>query len=328
MPESPPKPFAREQELLCRIRTEIGKVVVGQEQVVDRILIAILCGGHVLIEGVPGLAKTLLISTLARTLDASFSRIQFTPDLLPGDLVGTQIFHPQTGAFHTRKGPVFAQIILADEINRSPAKVQSALLEAMQEKQVTIGDESFPLDEPFMVLATQNPIEQEGTYPLPEAQLDRFLFKIIVRYPELEQEREILRRMSKNTPILRVERVTSAPAILEMRQALDNVFMKDVIESYILQIVDATRRPGGYQLDDLVPLIRHGASPRASIYLAKAAKARSLMEGRDYVVPSDVQSIGPEVLRHRIALTYKAQARDFTSDQVIEAIFRKVPVPA
>ncbi|MBU6303186.1 MAG: MoxR family ATPase [Verrucomicrobia bacterium] len=328
MPESPPKSFAREQQLLRRIREEIGKVVVGQEQVVDRLLVAILCGGHVLIEGVPGLAKTLLVSTLARTLDASFSRIQFTPDLLPGDLVGTQIFHPQSGGFHTRKGPVFAQIILADEINRSPAKVQSALLEAMQEKQVTIGEESFRLEEPFMVLATQNPIEQEGTYPLPEAQLDRFLFKVIVRYPALEQEREILRRMSRSVPELEVEKVTGAPAILELRRALDSVFMKDVIESYILQVVDASRRPGEYGLEDLVPLIRHGASPRASIYLAKAAKARALMEGRDYVVPSDVLEIAPEVLRHRIALTYKAQARDITPDQVIESIFRKVSVPA
>lgn len=328
MPEAPPKPFVREQQLLRNIREEIAKVVIGQDQVVDRLLIAILCGGHVLIEGVPGLAKTLLVSTLARTLDASFSRIQFTPDLLPGDLVGTQIFHPQSGEFHTRKGPVFAQILLADEINRSPAKVQSALLEAMQEKQVTIGEESFALEEPFMVLATQNPIEQEGTYPLPEAQLDRFLFKIIVRYPGLEQEREILRRMSKNAPDLAVERVTGAPAILELRRALDGVFMKDVIESYILQVVDASRRPGEYGLEDLVPLIRHGASPRASIYLAKGAKARALLEGRDYVVPSDVQEIGPEVLRHRIALTYKAQARDLTADHVIESIFRKISVPA
>jgi MoxR-like ATPase len=328
MPEAPPKPFVREQQLLRNIREEIAKVVIGQDQVVDRLLIAILCGGHVLIEGVPGLAKTLLVSTLARTLDASFSRIQFTPDLLPGDLVGTQIFHPQSGEFHTRKGPVFAQILLADEINRSPAKVQSALLEAMQEKQVTIGEESFALEEPFMVLATQNPIEQEGTYPLPEAQLDRFLFKIIVRYPGLEQEREILRRMSKNAPDLAVERVTGAPAILELRRALDGVFMKDVIESYILQVVDASRRPGEYGLEDLVPLIRHGASPRASIYLAKGAKARALLEGRDYVVPSDVQEIAPEVLRHRIALTYKAQARDLTADHVIESIFRKLSVPA
>jgi MoxR-like ATPase len=328
MPEAPPKPFVREQQLLRNIREEIAKVVIGQDQVVDRLLIAILCGGHVLIEGVPGLAKTLLVSTLARTLDASFSRIQFTPDLLPGDLVGTQIFHPQSGEFHTRKGPVFAQILLADEINRSPAKVQSALLEAMQEKQVTIGEESFALEEPFMVLATQNPIEQEGTYPLPEAQLDRFLFKIIVRYPGLEQEREILRRMSKNAPDLAVERVTGAPAILELRRALDGVFMKDVIESYILQVVDASRRPGEYGLEDLVPLIRHGASPRASIYLAKGAKARALLEGRDYVVPSDVQEIAPEVLRHRIALTYKAQARDLTADHVIESIFRKISVPA
>ncbi len=328
MPEAPPKPFAREQDLLRQIRAEIAKVVVGQETVVDRLLIALLCSGHVLIEGVPGLAKTLLVSTLARTLDASFNRIQFTPDLLPGDLVGTQIFHPRSGEFHTRKGPIFAQIILADEINRSPAKVQSALLEAMQEKQVTIGEESFPLQEPFMVLATQNPIEQEGTYPLPEAQLDRFLFKVIVNYPTLDQEREILRRMSRNVPSLEVNRVARAGTILELRTALDTVFMKDVLELYILQLVDATRHPGNYGMEDLEPLIRHGASPRASIYLAKAAKARSVLEGRDYVIPSDVQAIGAEVLRHRVALTYKAQARDLTSEEVIDTIFRKVPIPA
>jgi MoxR-like ATPase len=328
MPEPAPRPFVREQELLRRVRAEVSKVVVGQEAVIDRLLIALLCSGHVLIEGVPGLAKTLLVSTLARTLDASFNRIQFTPDLLPGDLVGTQIFHPRSGEFHTRKGPVFAQIILADEINRSPAKVQSALLEAMQEKQVTIGDESFPLEEPFMVLATQNPIEQEGTYPLPEAQLDRFLFKVVVGYPTLEQEREVLRRMSRNAPSLAVDRVADAAAILEARRSLDGVFMKDTLELYVLHLVDATRHPDRHGMPDLVPMIRHGASPRASIYLAKAAKARAVLEGRDFVIPADIEAIGAEVLRHRIALTYKAQAKDLTTDQVVDTLFRHVPIPS
>ncbi len=322
-----PKVFAEEKETLSRIREEIAKVVVGQEQIVDRLLIAILCSGHVLIEGVPGLAKTLLVSTLARALDVSFNRIQFTPDLLPGDLVGTLVFHPKTGEFHTQKGPVFANIILADEINRSPAKVQSALLEAMQEKQVSIGDESFQLDEPFLVLATQNPIEQEGTYPLPEAQLDRFLFKVIVKYPSLKQEQKIMRKMAQSEPDLEVKPVISGREILDLRKSLDDVFMKDTVESYILHIVDATRHPKAYDLEDLGPMIRHGASPRASIFLAKASKAFAVLEGRDYVLPSDVRAIANEVMRHRIALTYKAEAKDVTSDQLVEQIFSKVPVP-
>ncbi len=325
--EQPPKAFADEQETLQAIRDEIARVVVGQDQVVNRLLIALLCSGHVLIEGVPGLAKTLLVSTLAKTLDTSFNRIQFTPDLLPGDLVGTLVFHPKTGEFHTQKGPIFANILLADEINRSPAKVQSALLEAMQEKQVSIGDETFPLDEPFMVLATQNPIEQEGTYPLPEAQLDRYIFKVLVTYPSLEQERTVMRRMSKNTPPLEAKSVVTGDEILELRKRLDDVFMKDTVEHYILTIVDATRQPTHYDMPELEPLIRHGASPRASIFLAKASKANALLEGRDYVIPADVKAIAPEVLRHRVALTYKAEAQDVTSEDLVETIFRHTEVP-
>lgn len=323
-----PHPFAEEQKILQQLRDEVARVVVGQEKVVDLLLLALLCSGHVLIEGVPGLAKTLLISTLARTLDTSFNRIQFTPDLLPGDLVGTLIFHPKTGEFVTQKGPVFANVVLADEINRSPAKVQSALLEAMQERQVSIGNDTFPLDEPFIVLATQNPIEQEGTYPLPEAQLDRFLFKVVVGYPTIEQEREVLRRMSRSTPDLSVRAVACGETILRMRKCLDQVFLKDLVELYILHLVDATRHPANYGLPQEETYIRHGASPRASIFLAKAAKAYALMRGRDYVVPADVHAIAPSVLRHRIALTYKAQAQKVTSDQVIDRIFNQVPVPA
>tara|TARA_R110002096_G_scaffold100173_5_gene221973 strand:- start:5960 stop:6943 length:984 start_codon:yes stop_codon:yes gene_type:complete len=323
-----PKVFAEEQKVLSRIRDEIAKVVVGQEEVVERLLIAMLCSGHVLIEGVPGLAKTLLVSTLAKALDVDFNRIQFTPDLLPGDLVGTLVFHPKTGEFHTQKGPVFSNILLADEINRSPAKVQSALLEAMQEKQVSIGEESFKLDEPYMVLATQNPIEQEGTYPLPEAQLDRFLFKVIVKYPTLEQEQKIMRKMAQSSPDLEVSSIAGGPEILKLRKSLDEVFMKDTVESYILHIVDATRHPETYGLEELGPMIRHGASPRASINLAKASKACAMMDGRDYVLPADVRAIANEVMRHRIALTYKAEAKDVTPDEVVEQIFKKVPVPS
>lgn len=328
MSASSATPFAQEQKVLQQLRDEIAHVVVGQEQVVDHLLLALLCSGHVLIEGVPGLAKTLLISTLAKTLDTSFNRIQFTPDLLPGDLVGTLVFHPKTGEFLTQKGPVFANVVLADEINRSPAKVQSALLEAMQERQVSIGNDTFPLEEPFIVLATQNPIEQEGTYPLPEAQLDRFLFKVVIGYPTIEQEREVLRRMSRSTPDLGVKAVARGKTILEMRKCLDQIFLSEVVELYILHLVDASRHPANYGLPQEEALIRHGASPRASIFLAKAAKAHALMKGRDFVVPADVHAIAPSVLRHRIALTYKAQAQKITSAQIIDRIFQQVPVPS
>ena len=287
---------------------------------------ALLCGGHVLIEGFPGLAKTLVVSTLSQTLEASFNRIQFTPDLLPGDLIGTLIFNPKTGEFNSHKGPIFCNILLADEINRSPAKVQSALLEAMQEKQVTIGDTCYPLDEPFLVLATQNPIEQEGTYSLPEAQLDRFMFKLKVDYPTLEEEQEIMKRMSKSDPLLQVDAVIHGDDVLKMRKKLDEVFLKEEIEEYILRLVAATRRPEDFGMD-ILPLIRHGASPRASIFLAKAAKAKALFDGRDYVVPGDVKAIAPIVLRHRVAVTYKAEAKDITSDELIKQILGTVEIP-
>jgi len=311
--------------LLDRAREQIGRVVVGQGHLVDDLLLALLCSGHVLIEGIPGLAKTLVVSTLAQTLDTSFNRIQFTPDLLPGDLVGTLVFNPKDGGFTTQKGPIFANILLADEINRSPAKVQSALLEAMQEKQVTIGDETYPLEEPFLVLATQNPIEQEGTYTLPEAQLDRFIFKTVVTYPTLEEEREVMRRMSKSTPNLAVEGVLSKPDILRMRSRLDDILLKENLEDYILRLVEASRDPDKHGIE-LGPQIRHGASPRATIFLARAARAHAFLEGRDFTTPTDVKAIAPQVLRHRIATTYQAEARGISSDQIVEEVLGTVAI--
>ena len=311
--------------LLGKARTEIAKVVVGQGHLVDDLFLALLCSGHVLIEGIPGLAKTLVVSTLAQTLDTTFNRIQFTPDLLPGDLIGTLVFHPASGDFTTQKGPIFANILLADEINRSPAKVQSALLEAMQEKQVTIGDETYPLDEPFLVLATQNPIEQEGTYTLPEAQLDRFLFKTVVTYPTLGEEQEVMRRMSKATPDLAVGQTLSEADVLRMRARLDDILLKENLEHYILRLVQSSREPDAYGIG-LGEHIRHGASPRATIFLAKAAKAHAFLEGRDFTTPTDVKAIAPQVLRHRIATTYQAEARGITSDEIVEEILGTVPI--
>ncbi|MEM9280332.1 MAG: MoxR family ATPase [Verrucomicrobiota bacterium] len=321
-----PREFKREREVLHKIRDQISQVVVGQGQLVEELLMALLCGGHVLIEGFPGLAKTLMVSTLSQTLHASFSRIQFTPDLLPGDLVGTLVFNPKSGDFYPQKGPIFCNILLADEINRSPAKVQSALLEAMQERQVTIGDTSYRLDEPFLVLATQNPIEQEGTYSLPEAQLDRFMFKLRVDYPTFAQEQEVMRRMSKASPKLEVEAVVSCGEVLAMRQRLDDVFLKEEVEEYILHLVKASRAPSEYGLD-IDEFIRHGASPRASIFLAKAARARALIDGRNYVVPGDVKETAPNVLRHRVAVTYKAEAREMGSDDIVRELLNTIPLP-
>jgi len=311
---------------LTRLREEIAKVLVGQEELVEKLVIALLCKGHVLIEGIPGLAKTLTISTLAQAIHGTCSRIQFTPDLLPGDLVGTLVYNPKTGDFTPHKGPIFANLILADEINRSPAKVQSALLEAMQEKQVTIGDETYNLQAPFMVLATQNPIEQEGTYQLPEAQLDRFFFKLTVDYPTLDEEQEIMRRMAKSAPTLSVTEVLSNEGVLQLQTAVDDIFLKENMERYILHVVDATRNPEKYGLD-FGPMIRHGASPRASIFLAMAARANAMIQGRDFVVPEDVETIGKDVLRHRVALTYKAEAQSIQSESLIQQIFDQVEVP-
>lgn len=316
--------FNLENQKLDEVRQEVAEVVVGQSDLVDRLLVCLLCNGHVLIEGVPGLAKTLTVSTMAQTLGVDFSRIQFTPDLLPGDLIGTLIYNQQSGEFTPHKGPVFANIVLADEINRSPAKVQSALLEAMQEKQVTIGTESYPLDEPFLVLATQNPIEQEGTYPLPEAQLDRFMLKVIVEYPTIEEEHTIMNRMSVSQPKMSVNRVMSAEDILEMRTRLDTIHTSEALEKYVLKIVDATRNPASYGLDELSPLINHGVSPRASIFLIKGSKAHALLEGRDYVTPQDVKWIAPDVLRHRLSITYKAEAEGKDVEYILNRILSTV----
>jgi len=316
----------KESEVLSRIRNEIQKVIVGQEYLIDRLLISLLCSNHVLIEGVPGLAKTLSVTTLAKTIEASFQRIQFTPDLLPADLIGTLVYNPRSGDFTTKKGPIFANIILADEINRAPAKVQSALLEAMQERQVTIGDETHALDEPFMVLATQNPIEQEGTYPLPEAQVDRFMLKLKVTYPSKTEEHEILKRMAKSAPKLDVEPIIQPTDISRLRQLADDIYMDEKIEDYILNIVQATRTPKEYKLD-IEDLIQYGASPRATIFLSMASKACALLQGRGYVTPQDVKTIGTDVLRHRVIVSYEAEAEEKTSEDIVQQIFDAVEVP-
>jgi MoxR-like ATPase len=316
----------KELVIINRIREEIGKVIVGQAELIDRLLIALLCNNHVLIEGVPGLAKTLTITTLAQTIQASFQRIQFTPDLLPGDLIGTLIYNPKTGDFTTRKGPIFSNIILADEINRAPAKVQSALLEAMQERQITIGDSTFPLDDPFMVLATQNPIEQEGTYPLPEAQVDRFMFKLLITYPNKAEEQQILRRMTGTEGEIQVNPVIATSDLSRIRSLVTSIYMDEKIEEYILNLVAATRDPRKCNLD-IGPLIRYGASPRATIFLANAAKANALLAGRGYVTPQDVKSICPDILRHRVIVTYEAEAEEKSSDDIVKQILDNVEVP-
>jgi MoxR-like ATPase len=316
----------RESALLAELKREISKVIVGQEYLIDRLLIGLLCNGHVLVEGVPGLAKTLSITTLARTIQVSFQRIQFTPDLLPADLTGTLIFNQKTGEFIPKKGPIFSNIILADEINRAPAKVQSALLEAMQERQVTIGDTTHPLDDPFMVLATQNPIEQEGTYPLPEAQTDRFMLKLSISYPNMDEELVILRRMAKNKLELHVDPVLSPADIVGFRNLVDEIFMDEKIEEYIVRLIDATRHPESYGLP-LKGLIQYGASPRASIYLALGAKAHALLQGRGYATPHDVKQVSMDVLRHRVVVSYEAEAEEKAAEDLIEQILDTVEVP-
>jgi MoxR-like ATPase len=305
---------------------EIAKVLVGQRLLVDRLLVGLLTGGHLLLEGVPGLAKTLAVRTLGRCLRLSFSRIQFTPDLLPADVIGTQIYNPRSGEFTVKKGPIFANLVLADEINRAPAKVQSALLEAMQEKQVTIGEASHPLEQPFLVLATQNPIEQEGTYPLPEAQVDRFMLKLKLSYPDKEDELAILNRMSAVEPRLDVEPVLGPEDVFRLRQAVDAVYVDDKIKRYVVDVVHATRRPAEYGLD-IAPYIQYGASPRATIFLTRAARAHALLEGRGYVTPQDIKSIGPDVLRHRVSVTYEAEAEDVTPEDLLQRIFDALKVP-
>jgi MoxR-like ATPase len=309
-----------------RVVKEVARRLVGQEAMVERLLVGLLTGGHVLLEGVPGLAKTLAVRTLAQIIHASFSRIQFTPDLLPADLIGTMVYDQKTQDFHVKKGPLFAQIILADEINRAPAKVQAALLEAMQEKQVTIGGTTFRLEEPFLVLATQNPIESEGTYPLPEAQLDRFMLKVRVVYPSREEEKEVLLRMSSGREIP-VERLLEPASILAARHAIADLYMDQKVVDYIVDLVRATREPAGVGLKDLQPLVAFGGSPRASIALAQAARAYAFLRGRGYVVPEDVRALAPEVLRHRIVLTFEAEAESLSTDDVISRVLEAVKAP-
>jgi MoxR-like ATPase len=308
------------------LRHELEKVIVGQRALLDRILIALLANGHILIEGVPGLAKTTTVATLARAIHARFQRIQFTPDLLPADLTGTQIYNPKTGDFTVKKGPVFANIVLADEINRAPAKVQSALLEAMQERQVTIGGETFPLPEPFLVLATENPIEQEGTYPLPEAQVDRFMMKILVTYPSTSEEREILDRQLAPGGLAEVKPVVAPDDIARLRALCDEVYVDDKIRQYCVSLVQATRNPKAFKLD-IAPLLDYGASPRATIWLAAAARAHAFLQGRGFVTPQDVKAIAPDVLRHRLILSYEAEAEEVTPDAIVSRILDQVEVP-
>ena len=310
-----------------RIREEIGKVIIGQHSMLDRLLIGLLSNGHVLLEGVPGLAKTLAIKSLAQAIHAKFSRIQFTPDLLPADVIGTMIYNQQKNEFVVRKGPIFANFILADEINRAPAKVQSALLEAMQERQITISETTYKLEEPFLVLATQNPLEQEGTYPLPEAQVDRFIMKVIVSYPSMYEEQLVIRQNVQGLTYPVVKQVVSIQEIIQARELVRQVYMDEKVEQYILDIVFATRNPEKYKLDKLKPLISYGASPRGSINLALAAKAQAYLNKRGFVVPDDVISISKDVLRHRIGLTYEAEAEGLNTENVIDEVLKQVKVP-
>lgn len=305
---------------------QIARVIIGQRDLLDRLILGLLTGGHMLIEGVPGLAKTLAVRTLARTLSLSFQRIQFTPDLLPADVIGTQIYNPRSGEFTIKKGPIFANFVLADEINRAPAKVQSALLEAMQEKQVTIGDHTYVLDQPFLVLATQNPIEQEGTYPLPEAQVDRFMLKLHMTYPSKDEELAILDRMALIEPDTSVQSVLATPDIFALRKTIDSVYLDDKVKRYIVDIVRATRTPKDFGLN-LEPYIQYGASPRATIFLTRGAKGQAFLEGRSYVTPQDIKTIGYDVLRHRVSVTYEAEAEDVTAEQLVKRIFDHVKVP-
>ncbi len=310
---------------LNQVRSTVGQIVVGQEALIDRLLLALLCNGHVLLEGVPGVAKTLTVNSLAQVLQAQFSRIQFTPDLLPGDLTGTLVYDPRQHSFSAEKGPIFTNLLLADEINRAPAKVQSALLEAMQEKQVTLGKETFALPHPFLVLATQNPIEQEGTYSLPEAQVDRFMFKLKVGYPSMEEELVVMQRMAKTSDLPKLEPLLSIDSLMSMRADLEAVFIDEKVERYIIRLVDATRHSGNYGLD-ISRYVRFGASPRASIYLSLAARGHALMQQRDYVIPQDVKDVAHDILRHRLAISYRAEAESISSDDLLDQILSQVPV--
>lgn len=311
---------------LSRVRAEIGKVLVGQSRMVDRLLIGLLTNGHVLLEGVPGLAKTTAVKALAASLHVKFQRIQFTPDLLPADLIGNLIYNPQKGEYATRLGPVFANIVLADEVNRAPAKVQSALLEAMQEHQVTIGEVTYALPEPFLVLATENPIDQEGTYPLPEAQVDRFMLKVMIDYPSADEEQTILRRMARSHPRTDLEPVMSAADVLSLRELIDGIYVADDVEDYILRLVLATRHVGSH-VKELAGMVRFGASPRATINLTLASKAYALLNGRAYVTPHDIKSLALDVLRHRVITTFEAEAEEVTSEKIVSQLLERLPVP-
>lgn len=315
-----------DSSLIQDILNEAGKIIVGQRALLERLVIGLLCNGHILLEGVPGLAKTTAIAALAKTIDASFNRLQFTPDLLPADLIGTLIYDQQKGEFYTKTGPIFANVVLADEINRAPAKVQSALLEAMQERQVTIGGTTHPLEEPFIVLATQNPIEHEGTYPLPEAQVDRFMLKVKVNYPSHTEELQILRRMTTEE-IPEIQQVISCEDIIRLRELTRSIYMAEQLETYIVDLVCATRAPDAYQLDELSPLIEYGASPRATIFLAIAARAQAFLSERGYVTPEDIHEVGMDVLRHRIILSYEAEAEGIDTENIITQLFSKIEVP-
>lgn len=318
--------IAEKSGFVQNLKNEVFKVIVGQEHMIDRILIGLVTGGHILIEGVPGLAKTSAIKSVSDCLQTQFQRIQFTPDLLPADLLGTLIYNPKDGDFKIRKGPIFSNIILADEINRAPAKVQSALLEAMQEKQVTIGDETFLLEEPFLVMATQNPVEQEGTYPLPEAQVDRFMLKVNITYPSRHEERRIMERFAARVPA-ELNAVISPKDILDLRALMEHVYIDEKVLDYIVDIVYATREPSEYNLEKLEPMIEYGASPRASISLNVAARAHAMLQGRAYATPQDVKSIGMDVLRHRVIVTYEAEAEEQTPEDIVRTIFDEIPVP-
>lgn len=318
--------IASKSNFLSVIRNGMNQRIVGQKHLVDSLLIALLCNGHVLLEGVPGLAKTLAIKTLSQLIDAKYNRIQFTPDLLPADVIGTLIYSVKKETFEVKKGPIFANFVLADEINRAPAKVQSALLEAMQERQVTIGDESFALDRPFLVMATQNPIEQEGTYPLPEAQTDRFLLKVVIGYPSIDEEKQIIRQNIRGA-LPPVQPVVDAREVLEIQRLVQQIYIDEKIENYIVDIVFATRQPSKYKLNDLQDIIAYGASPRASISLALAARAYAFLRGRGYVIPEDVRAVCHDVMRHRIGLTYEAEANNINADEVITRIVDTIPVP-
>ena len=327
MSEAPVENVAEHAAVCSELVSEVGKVLVGQEAMVSRLVMGLLTGGHVLLEGVPGLAKTLAIRSLAQAIDTGFSRIQFTPDMLPADVIGTEIFNPREGTYSVKKGPIFSNLVLADEINRAPAKVQSALLEAMQEGQVTIGDATYRFDEPFLVLATQNPIEQEGTYPLPEAQVDRFMLKVKVGYPNKDEERKIIDRMATGQPEAEVRAVTGPDALVAARKTVDQIYVDDKVKGYIVDLVHATRDPAAAGITDLDGMLEMGASPRASIYLTKAAKAHAFLQGRGYATPHDVKNVAPDVLRHRIVLTYEAEAEGKTAEDLIERILIGILVP-